>query len=131
MITSEELDLLYMCFEWFLYGKIFFLCALTCTLLKKVFSGLGIYSGIFAIYIQCPSKESRTQEYFFFLSVIQLHLRTLPVQLQSDSQPLLFRIKIVQTTTNGCCDFIAQCTLVRINHCTYHPFYSPKSPLSS
>ena len=40
---------------------------------------------------------------------------------------LLHRIVIVEVTVNSCCDFIAQCTLVRINHCTYHPFYSFKS----
>ena len=33
----------------------------------------------------------------------------------------------LQTVSSGCCDFLAQCILVRINHCTYHPFYSPKS----
>ena len=52
---------------------------------------------------------------------------TLPVQLQVDLQSMIFRVSIVATTVNGCCDFIAQCTLVRINHFTYHPFYSPKS----
>ena len=48
-------------------------------------------------------------------------------QLQSDLQSILFRAAIVQTTANGCCDFIAQCTLVRINHCTHSIYYSPKS----
>ena len=55
-----------------------------------------------------------------------LRLNTLLVQLQIDLQSILFRVEIVQTTVNGCCDLIAQCTLVRINHCTYHLFYSPK-----
>ena len=60
---------------------------------------------------------------------MQTRLSTLPVQLQIDLQSMLFRISIVQVTVNGCCDFIAQCTLVCISHssCTYHPFYSPKS----
>jgi hypothetical protein len=36
-------------------------------------------------------------------------------------------MSIAQITVNGCCDFLAQCILVRIlNHCTYHPFYSPR-----
>ena len=26
----------------------------------QLFPGLGVYSGIFAIYLQCPSKQSRT-----------------------------------------------------------------------
>ena len=58
-----------------------------------------------------------------------MRIAALPVQLQidSDSASMLFHLSIAQGTLNGCCDFIAQCTLVRINHCTYHPFYSPKS----
>ena len=35
-------------------------------------------------------------------------------------------LQIIQTAESGCCDFLAQCILVRINHCTYHLFYSPK-----
>ena len=59
---------------------------------------------------------------------MQIHISALPVQLQIDSQSILFRLSIVQGTVNGCCDFIAQCTLVRINHCTYHHLsYLPKS----
>ena len=41
-----------------------------------------------------------------------MQMSTLPPQRQ---QSILFRITIVQMTTNGCCDFIAQCTLVSIN----------------
>ena len=33
----------------------------------------------------------------------------------------------MQSIASGCCDFLAQCILVRTNHCNYHPFYSPKS----
>ena len=36
-------------------------------------------------------------------------------------------LETVQGVTSGCCDFLAQCILVRINNCTYHPFYSSKS----
>ena len=59
---------------------------------------------------------------------MQIHINTLSPQLQTDSQSKLFRVWIIQSTVNGCCDFIAQCILVRINHssCTYHPFYSHK-----
>ena len=53
---------------------------------------------------------------------------TLPVQLQNNLQSILFRFTIVQAIVSGGCDFIAQCTLVRINHSTtYHLFYSPIS----
>ena len=50
------------CLEGFFYGNIFILlCALSCTLAKEVqiFPGLGLYSGIFTIYLQCHLKESR------------------------------------------------------------------------
>ena len=133
----------------------------------QLFPGLGIYSGIFAIYfkLQFASKDSRTTTIIFYtlcllyvlstatvvsdllnylvidsdvsnnsickniiyLLVMLIHLNTLPVQLQIDLQSTLFRIVIVQTTVSSFCDFIAQCTLVRINHCIYHLFYSPKS----
>ena len=33
-------------------------------------------------------------------------------------QSILHHISIIQTTVNGCCDFLAQCILVRMNHCT-------------
>ena len=142
------------------------LCALTCTLAKEVqlFPGLGIYSGILAIYLHYAltrRKESRTTTIVFyalcllyilstatvvcdllvyivevsnkstsknnfFLSLMQMRISTLPVQLQDDSQSLLTRISFVEITVNGCSDFIAQCTLVRINLCIYHLFYSPK-----
>ena len=46
--------------------------------------------------------------------------------------PIIFHLGIVQTLASGCCDFIAQCIMVRIvinSSCTYlnHPFYSLKS----
>ena len=76
-------------------------------------------------------SNNSISKYIIFLSVIQLRLiTTLPVPSQLlvvDLQSLLFRIAIVQPTVFGCCDFITQCTLVRINHCTYHLFYSHKS----
>ena len=42
---------------------------LTCTLAKEVqlFPGLGFYSGIFVIYLQCPSKESMTARIIFYV----------------------------------------------------------------
>ena len=162
LMTSVN-GLLTIWLEGFLYGK---LCVLTCTLAKEVqlFSGLGLYSGIFAIYLQCPSKRSGTALILFyavcllyvlsaatfvsdlvavilqvsnnnsickkyqFLSVVQTIFGTLPLQLQIDSGPMLLRLSIVQTIANGCCDFLGQCILVRINHCTCHPFYWPKYP---
>jgi hypothetical protein len=69
MITPTEWNLIDSYLEWFFFGKISVLCALTCTLAKDVqlLFGLGIYSGIFAIYLQCPSKESRTAIIVFYV----------------------------------------------------------------
>ena len=53
----------------------------------------------------------------------------LDLQIGSESL-MLFRLSIVQITANGCCDFLGQCILVCINHCTcqcHDLFYSPKS----
>ena len=51
--------------EGFLYGKI---CASTCTLAKEVqlFPGAGLYSGIFALYLQCQSKKAGTAIILFY-----------------------------------------------------------------
>ena len=50
-----------------------------------------------------------------------MHISTLSVETE-----LIFdRIGIVQSTASGCCDFLAQSILVRINHRTY--FIQPKS----
>ena len=68
MSTALEVSTLLMCLEGFLYGKKSVLCTLTCTHTKEVqlFPVLGIYSGIFAIYLQHSSKESRTATIIFY-----------------------------------------------------------------
>ena len=51
--------------EGLLYGNI---CASICTIAKEVqlSPGLGLYSGIFAMYLKCPSKRSGTALILFF-----------------------------------------------------------------
>jgi hypothetical protein len=162
MISQYEWSVIDLCLEGFFFGKIFVLCALNLTLAKEVrlFLGLGIYSAIFAIYLQCPLKESRTAIIVFYvlcllyvlsmatvvfdslqnilavsnysickIIIMQMRIGALSPQFQNGSQSMLFRITIVQLEciANCLCDFIAQCILVRTNHQTYHPFYSPKS----
>ena len=68
MFTIPQiLECFSICFEGLLFGNVSFLCALTCTLAisfakkDQLFHVLGVYSGIFAIYLQCPSDESRTR----------------------------------------------------------------------
>jgi hypothetical protein len=69
MISQVEVIFITLYLEGFFFGKTSALCALTCTLAKEVhlFLGLGIYSGIFAIYLKCPSKESRTATIVFYV----------------------------------------------------------------
>ena len=63
IIKIIEIALIDLCIEWFLYGKIFILCAFTCTLVKEVhlFPGLGLYSGIFATYCGQYFKLQRSR----------------------------------------------------------------------
>ena len=64
MSIVDEAYFIATCIEGFFYGK---LCALTCIFLEvQLFSGLGLYSGIFAMYLQCPSKKSRTAIILFY-----------------------------------------------------------------
>ena len=47
--------------------------------------------------------------------------------MQTYTGTFLFPLEQFQMISAGGCDFLGQCILVRINHCTYHPLYSPKS----
>jgi hypothetical protein len=71
MITQGDWNLIDLCLEGFFFGKISVLCALTCTLANEVQfflgHGIGIYSGIFALYLQCPLKESRPAIIVFYV----------------------------------------------------------------
>ena len=81
-LSVQEAALILFCLEGFLFGKISVLCALTCTLFAKevqLSPGLGIYSGIFGIYLQCPSKESRTAKIVFYVLCVLYILSTLAV----------------------------------------------------
>jgi hypothetical protein len=64
MLSEIEFGVIEFYVEAFFFGKISVLCA------KEVhlFLGdLGIYTGIFALYLQCPSKESRMANIVFFV----------------------------------------------------------------
>ena len=75
-----DVSSLCICLEGFLYGKIFVLCALTylCTL-NPIIPGLGVYSGIFAIYLQHPAKDSRTAIIIFYVLCLLYVLSTVTV----------------------------------------------------
>ena len=76
MITQEQTAVLRMCIEGFLYGKIINLYPA-----KEVqlFPGLGIYSGIFAMYLLCRSKESRTTTIILYALCLLYFLSTATV----------------------------------------------------
>ena len=131
-------------------------CSLPCTFAKEnqLFLDLGLYCGLFAIYLQCQSNKStgRMATIVFYaicllyllstvnfvidlvatilevsdISICSKNIIFLSVAQLRINAPI-FSIAIVQSISNGCCDFLAQCILVCINHSTYHPLYSPKS----
>ena len=72
MTIVDEAFFMSIWLEGFLYGK---LCALTSTLAKEgqLFPGLGLYSGIFAMYLQCLSKRSGTA-HILFVAVCLLYV---------------------------------------------------------
>ena len=83
MFALDDAFYIGLCLEWFFYGKISILWALTCTvtLAKEVqlFLGLGIYSGILVIYLQCQKKDSRTATIVFYALCLLYVLSTATV----------------------------------------------------
>ena len=77
----NEVLFISLCVEWFLYGKILISALTLVTLAKEIqlFSGTGLYSGIFAIYLQCPKKDSRTAMIVFYVLCLLFVLSTASV----------------------------------------------------
>ena len=72
MLTQAEATFIGLCLEGFFYGKISILCALTCTLAKEIqlFPNLGLYSGLFALYLQLQMNKPRTAFIFCALCIL-------------------------------------------------------------
>jgi hypothetical protein len=147
MLSEFDATVIALCLEGFLYGKISVLCALICAKEVHLFPNLGLYSGIFAMFLQCSQNKSRMASIIFYALCVLYVLSTVNVVLDlmnniiqannnSESirkniifliscafelidvesiQVVVYRISIIQVTTSGCCDFLAQCILVRIN----------------
>ena len=86
LTTANEILIISLCVESFLYGKISVPWALTCTVIQTVaeevqllFPGPGLYSGIFAIYLQYPKKDSRTAKIIFYVLCLLYVLSTATV----------------------------------------------------
>jgi hypothetical protein len=115
ILNPAELTLINLYLEGFFFGKICVLCALTCTLAKEVhlFLGLGIYTGIFAIYLQCPSKESRTAIIVFYILCL-LYVLSM-ASITSDTL-----INILEVSNNSICKIIIyadayRCTIASVS----------------
>ena len=73
MLSAFDSAIIGICLEGFFYGKISVLCALTYTLAKEVqlFPGLGLYSGLFAMYLRLQRRgrkdKSRTAIILFYV----------------------------------------------------------------
>ena len=81
MLSPPEVYFISLCLEWFLYGMILISVLCDLTLAKKIqlFPGTGLYSGIFAIYLQRPKKESRTAMILFYVLCLLYVLSTAAV----------------------------------------------------
>ena len=122
MFTNIEWETLLFgpCIEFFLYGKISESVpwALTCTvtLAKEIqlFPGPGVYSGIFAIYLQCPKKDSRTAKIVFYVLCLLYVLSTASVVCD-----LLSAILSTGVSNNSICNLRRICffyQLCRVDH---------------
>jgi hypothetical protein len=61
MLSEAEVSFIAIFLEGFLFGKTPISVHLATKEVQfKLFPGLGLYSGIFAMYLQCPSNKSRT-----------------------------------------------------------------------
>jgi hypothetical protein len=98
MITGTEAMFIAIYLEWFFYGKISVLCALTssCALTKYVqlLPGLGLYSGIFALYLQRTRNESRTATVLFYALCLLYVLSTVNIVVD-------FLVIILQQVSNN------------------------------
>ena len=107
MFTAADSVIVGLCLEGFLYGKIFVLIyfQVTCTLAKEVqlSLALGLYSGIFAIYFQSPSKESRTAAIIFYVLCLLYILST--ANLVCDFLEVIFEIYFPAVSDNSICNF--------------------------
>ena len=88
----------------------------------QLFPGLGIYSGIFAIYIQCPSKESRTATIVFYALCLLYVLSTATVV--SDLLFIILEVSNSSISENIFVYQLCRCVHHRFDlNLTYSQFY--------
>ena len=158
MFTEAEANFTSFCLEGFFYGKIS-VPSLVVPLLKKLWFpvSLGLYSGIFAMYLQHRDPQNKSRTYIIFyalcvlyvLSTVNVVLDLLQFDIESDNtvsnnsticRSITFLksscerqvvLAILDNIAIGCCDFLAQCILVRINDCCYIRFIHLNFPRST
>ena len=86
--------------------------------LLYILSAFTLVCDLVVITLQLHVSNILSVKLSFFKLVMQCGISG-PDLIFYYSQLILLRLAIVQTTASGLCDFIAQCIMVRINHCTY------------
>ena len=116
MITGREAFFIGTCLEWFFYGKKHSLSALTCTLANEfqLFPGLGLYTGIFVLYLQCSLQKTRSSIIVFYTLCLLYILST--VTVVSDLVAL-----ILEVSNNSICKNIVFYQLCSHVSEHYHP----------
>ena len=84
--------------------------------LLYVLSTASFVTDLVALILEVSNNSICKNYHFLSLTIAQARLITASLQIQTDSQPMLYRFSIVRGVVSGCCDFLAQCILVRINH---------------
>ena len=77
MTTAREDIFLAIFLEGFFYGRISVLSAYTPAKKVQLSHGIGLYSGIFALYLQCQSSKSRTAIIIFYAICLLYLISTL------------------------------------------------------
>ena len=112
MLSAVDTGFISMCLKGFLYGNISILCTVTCTLANEVqiFAGLGLYSGIFAIYLQCHFKEPRTSTFVLYVlsllyalsaATVAISLLTIILEVSNNSESICKNIIFYQLLLCG------------------------------
>ena len=119
MFTGIDLVFIMLYLEWFFYGNISVLCALACILAKEVqiFFGLGLYSGIFAIYLQCHLKDPRRAVIVFYVLCLLYALSAATVVC--DLLNVILRVS--DDSISGCKNIIFFINYAATYQCTINP----------
>ena len=111
MISAFDSAIVGICLEGLFYGKISVLCPYTLAKEVQLFPGLGLYSGIFAIYLrlQRPMDKSRTAIILFYIVCLLYFLSIATIT----SDVVTFVLEVSNTGNSIYKDFIFYYMLCR------------------